>query len=85
MLAKLFKNGQSMAIRLPAQWVKTTLSCDSVQMELKKDGSLVLKPNVQEIRNGWAEAAVKISSSDNPDDNEWIEAGVGDGLEGTEW
>ncbi|MCP4297875.1 MAG: AbrB/MazE/SpoVT family DNA-binding domain-containing protein [Proteobacteria bacterium] len=84
MEVKLFKNGQSMAIRLPAQWLRDGNFSDSVDLEKKNDGSIVIKPLKENTRKNWAEAAAKLSESE-PIDEEWIETGIDDGLKGAEW
>jgi len=84
MEAKLFKNGQSMAIRLPARWLKEGEFADSVELELKKDGSILIKPSKVSPREGWAEAVSKIAAH-TPEDDSWAEAGVEDGLEDFQW
>jgi len=83
MEAKLFKNGQSLAVRLPAQWLKEGEFSDSVEMEMKKDGSILIKPCKHSPREGWAEAAAKIAQVEG--DSEWSEAGLEDGIEDFQW
>ncbi len=39
--SKLFNTGRSRAVRLPNAWVKEV---NEVDMELKKDGSILLRP-----------------------------------------
>lgn len=83
MEAKLFKNGQSLAVRLPAQWLKEGHFSDAVEMELRNDGSILIKPISHSPRAGWTEAAAKIMQTEA--EAEWSEAGLNDGIEDFEW
>lgn len=83
METKLFKNGQSLAVRLPAKWLMEGDFSDSVELEKKKDGSILIKPTRHSPRKGWAEAAAKIAGAEG--DGQWNEAGLEDGIEDFSW
>lgn len=85
--AKLIKDGNSTALRLPKTLLDMSGLHDSVQLEAKK-GQIVIKQEMNHPRKGWKEQIDKILAEEaqtEDDDFSDMDIASGDGLDTMPW